>query len=101
MSSYRWKCSYRLPIPSGITPNPPGPALCWRCGGHIGPHCGSEAVWRKSILTSANYEALLEQYTPLLDDILRGERARDAGRHLPLIRLRQLRDHGLAVLPVP
>lgn len=52
-------------------------------------------------MTSANYEALLEQYTPLFDDILRGERAREAGRHLPLIPLRQLSDHGLGALTVP
>ena len=52
-------------------------------------------------MTSANYKALLEQYTPLFDDISRGERAREAGRHLPLVPLRQLSDHGLGALTVP
>lgn len=52
-------------------------------------------------MSSAQYEALAEQYKPLFDDIARGERARETGRHLPLIPLRQLSDHGLGALTVP
>lgn len=50
---------------------------------------------------SSKYEALAERYTPLFDDISRGERARETGRHLPLIPLRQLTNQGLGALTVP
>lgn len=52
-------------------------------------------------MTSAKYETLAEQYAPLFADISRGERARESGRHLPLIPLRQLSDHGLGSLTIP
>jgi alkylation response protein AidB-like acyl-CoA dehydrogenase len=52
-------------------------------------------------MTSADYEALSQRYAPLFDDIARGERAREAGRHLPLVPLQQLRDHGLGAMTVP
>lgn len=50
---------------------------------------------------STTYEILTEQYAELFEDISRGERAREAGRHLPLVPLRQLADHGLGALTVP
>lgn len=52
-------------------------------------------------MASAVYEALSERYTPLFDDIARGERAREAGRHLPLVPLQQLSDHGLGAITIP
>ena len=52
-------------------------------------------------MTSAVYEALSQRYAPLFDDISRGERAREAGRHLPLVPLRQLSDHGLGAVTIP
>src|SRR5690625_1190194 len=52
-------------------------------------------------MTSADYETLSQRYAPLFDDIARGERAREAGRHLPLVPLRQLSDHGLGAITVP
>ena len=52
-------------------------------------------------MSSAQYEALAEQYAPLFDDIARGERARETGRHLPLIPLRQLSEHGFGSLTIP
>lgn len=52
-------------------------------------------------MSSAQYEALAEQYAPLFDDIARGERARETGRHLPLIPLRQLSEHGFGTLTIP
>jgi len=52
-------------------------------------------------MTSAVYEALNQRYAALFDDIARGERAREAGRHLPLVPLKQLSDHGLGAITVP
>lgn len=52
-------------------------------------------------MTSAGYETLSKRYAPLFEDIARGERAREAGRHLPLVPLRQLSDHGLGALTIP
>ena len=52
-------------------------------------------------MTSAVYEALSKRYGALFDDIARGERAREAGRHLPLVPLKQLTDQGFGAITVP
>jgi len=52
-------------------------------------------------MTSVDYETLSQRYAPLFDDIARGERAREASRHLPLVPLQQLKDHGLGAVTVP
>ena len=52
-------------------------------------------------MTSAVYEALNTRYAALFDDIARGERAREAGRHLPLVPLKQLTDQGFGAITVP
>lgn len=49
----------------------------------------------------ASYASLSQRYESLFEEILRGERAREAGRHLPLIPLRKLADHGFGALNVP
>ena len=52
-------------------------------------------------MNSALYETLSSHYAPVFEDISRGERAREAGRHLPLVPLQQLKDQGLGTLTVP
>lgn len=52
-------------------------------------------------MISALYENLSQRYAPLFEEIARGERAREAGRHLPLIPLKQLSDHGLGAITIP
>lgn len=52
-------------------------------------------------MPSATYTALSQRYATVFEDILRGERARETGRHLPLAALRQLQDHGLGAITVP
>lgn len=52
-------------------------------------------------MTSASYETLSYRYASLFEDISRGERAREAGRHLPLVPLRQLSEHGLGAITIP
>lgn len=52
-------------------------------------------------MTSAVYDALSQRYASVFADIARGERAREAGRHLPLVPLQQLSDVGLGAITVP
>ncbi|HEY4536554.1 MAG TPA: acyl-CoA dehydrogenase family protein [Enteractinococcus sp.] len=52
-------------------------------------------------MTSALYEAISQRYSTLFADIARGERAREAGRHLPLVPLKQLTDQGFGAITVP
>lgn len=52
-------------------------------------------------MISADYEALSERYAALFEDIARGERAREAGRHVPLVPLRQLSEQGLGAVTIP
>src|SRR5690625_1925884 len=52
-------------------------------------------------MTSAGYETLSAQFAPLFKEIARGERTREAGRHLPLVPLRQLSEHGLGGVTIP
>jgi alkylation response protein AidB-like acyl-CoA dehydrogenase len=56
---------------------------------------------RDYFMTSAVYETLSAQFAPLFEEIARGERAREAGRHLPLVPLRQLSEHGLGGITIP
>lgn len=48
-----------------------------------------------------SYEHFSRQFRQLFDEIGRGDRAREAGRHLPIIPLERLRDAGLGAITVP
>jgi alkylation response protein AidB-like acyl-CoA dehydrogenase len=50
---------------------------------------------------STSYNQLKERYDALFTEIGRGELAREAGRHLPLIPLRQLQEQGFGAITVP
>lgn len=52
-------------------------------------------------LPAVSYAHFSRQFRQLFDEIGRGDRAREAGRHLPIIPLEQLRDAGLGAITVP
>ena len=51
-------------------------------------------------LPAVSYAHFSRQFRQLFDEIGRGDRAREAGRHLPIIPLEQLRDAGLGAVTV-
>lgn len=52
-------------------------------------------------MNSTSYDVLHARYTELFADIARGELAREASRHLPLLPLKQLQEQQLGAISVP